>query len=129
VADKAVSRWFTADARNGPEWQRIREMISKGSAEGMEKVASAVIESVGYGDSGYDAKRILGTLVVPALFICGAGDYMLPEEMKGYPALMGEGLGRFVEMRRANRLVCCERPDEFVAILNSHAWSRGREDI
>jgi pimeloyl-ACP methyl ester carboxylesterase len=122
VADKAVARWFTADARNGSEWQRVREMIAQGSAEGMEKVASAVIESVGYDDSGYDAKRILGTLVVPALFICGAEDFVLPEEMEGYPALMREGLGRFAKVRRASRLVCCERPDEFVAIL--HSWSK-----
>jgi pimeloyl-ACP methyl ester carboxylesterase len=95
-------------------------MIARASAEGMDKVASAVIESMGYGDGGYDARRILGTLVVPAMFICGAEDSVLPEEMKGYPALMKEGLGRFVEVRRASRLVCCERPDEFLVIL--HSW-------
>ncbi|KAG0693721.1 Alpha/Beta hydrolase protein [Suillus ampliporus] len=122
VADKAVSRWFTADARNGPEWLRVREMIAQGSAEGMEKVACAAIESVGYGDSGYDAKLILSTLDVPALFICGAGDFVLPEEMEGYPALMKEGLGQSVEVKRANRLVCCERAEEFVSVL--HCWSR-----
>ncbi|KAG1747635.1 Alpha/Beta hydrolase protein [Suillus lakei] len=122
VADKAVARWFTADARSGPEWLRVREMIAQGSAEGMEKVASAVIESVGYGDSGYDTKHILSTLLVPALFICGADDSVLPEEMEGYPALMKEGLGQFVEVRRASRLICCERPEEFVTIM--HSWWR-----
>ena len=121
VADKAVARWFTADARNGPEWQRVRDMIARGCPEGMEIVVPAVMDSVGYGDSEYDMMRILGTITVPALFICGAGDFVLPEEMERYPALMKEGLGRFVEVRRASRLVCCERPDEFVTILQGWA--------
>ncbi|KAG2037608.1 hypothetical protein BDR03DRAFT_957037 [Suillus americanus] len=86
---------------------------------------SAVIESAWYGNSGYDAKHILSTLLVPALFICGAAgadDSVLPEEMEEYPALIKESSCQFNEVRGAGRLVCRERPEEFVAIL--HSWWR-----
>lgn len=122
LADKAVARWFTVDARGGSEWARIRYMIASGSVEGMEKLSNAVVESVGHGtdDRG---KEILKHLQVPALFICGSGDEALPEEMETYPSMMVNAKGTFSLIDRASRLACCEVPGKFVDVLED--WLRG----
>jgi hypothetical protein len=39
---------------------------------------------------------------------------MTPEEMERYPEMKA---GRFVEQARASWLVCCERPNELVDVL------------
>ena len=123
TADKAVSRWFTPDSRNGAEWTRVRGMIAEGSADGMEKVACAAVQSVGHNGSCYDGKRALGDLGVPALFVCGSGDGMLPEEMETYSAMMRDGMGKSVVIGRATRLVFCEQPEAFVDIVQE--WLEG----
>jgi pimeloyl-ACP methyl ester carboxylesterase len=76
---------------------------SPGSIDGMEKLALGVIKSTHPNQSGsaetpYEAGEILRSLTIPALFICGADDGVLPEEMDGYPALMKTGNGRFVSL-------------------------------
>jgi len=119
TANKAASRWFTADSRGSPEWQRVREIVAQADVDGMEKVGAAVIERVGSDPKCYDGKETLRRIDVPTLFICGAGDFVLPEDMEGYPALMTEGLAKYVMISRASKLACCERVEDFVGSLET----------
>ncbi|KAF8859871.1 alpha/beta-hydrolase [Acephala macrosclerotiorum] len=122
TADKACARWFTADARGSPEWVRVRQMIAAGSIEGMEKLSNAVLEGVGH-DTEQRGQKMLESLEVPTLFLCGSSDAALPEEMETYPAMMRKEKGAFRLIPRASRLACCENPTEFVNILEN--WLDG----
>ncbi|KUJ13814.1 alpha/beta-hydrolase [Mollisia scopiformis] len=118
LADKAVARWFTPDARRSAQWIRVREMIAAGSTEGMEKLSNAVIECAGHGTE-QRGQRTLENLEVPALFLCGSSDESIPEEMETYPALMEKEKGLFILLDRTSRLACCEKPGEFVRLLGN----------
>lgn len=119
IVDKAVSRWFTVDARGSAEWVRVRGMTAAGSIDGTEKLSGAVLESVGHNTKERDHKgqEILMHLGLPTLFLCGAGDGVFPEEMERYPGMMKKEKGRFALIARANRLVCCEEKRELVNLL------------
>lgn len=119
LADKAISNWFTVDARGSSEWTRVRNMIAAGSIEGMEKLSNAVLECVGHNDTEQTGKHMLEDLQLSALFICGSGDADLPEEMETYPASMRNKKGTFKMIPRNSRLACCENPEEFVDILKN----------
>ncbi|MCJ1324219.1 hypothetical protein MMC10_000881 [Thelotrema lepadinum] len=120
TGDKAVARWFSADARGSPEWDRVREMVAQGSAEWMRSSSQAAVESVSLVNRPRDMKTVLENLAVPALFLCGAGDGMLPEEMELYPELMKSGRGEFRRIDRGARLACCERAEYFAQTLDGY---------
>ncbi|CZR62883.1 uncharacterized protein PAC_12780 [Phialocephala subalpina] len=122
TADKACARWFTVDARGSPEWVRVRQMIATGSIEGMEKLSNAVLECVG-DNTNRRGQKMLESLEIPTLFLCGSSDAAFPEEMERYPAMMKKEKGAFMLIPRASRLACCENPSGFANILKS--WLDG----
>ena len=119
TGDKAVARWFSADARNSAEWQRIYKIVASSSLEGMRRASSAAVESVAPKDGSPSVRTGLKNLDIPSLFLSGAGDNMFPEEMEEYPKLMNGHLGAFKLISQTARLACCERADVFVQVVRT----------
>ena len=118
TGDKAVARWFSADARDSAEWQRVCKIVANGSLEGMRRVSAAAVESVAAPDRSPNVVRQgIENLTIPALFLSGAGDNMFPEEMEEYPKMMKSHLGSFKLISRSARLACCEQPDVFIQVV------------
>lgn len=110
LASKAVANWFTEDSRGKPIWESGRAMVGAASSEGMQRCVNAVYD--------YDQTENLKALQVPSLFICGAGDSDLPEEMMTFPEKMVPGLGRYKEIERSRSLAELENPKSFVNALH-----------
>jgi pimeloyl-ACP methyl ester carboxylesterase len=122
-ADKACVRWFTQDARDSPEWSRVRKIVLNASVEGIALSKAAQVEAVSEperSDFYYDGRKFLEELDCPALFVVGRDDGMMVEEMAEYSRLASRSITTsFCELERAGRLACCERPEDFTRIIST----------
>jgi pimeloyl-ACP methyl ester carboxylesterase len=134
TADKAVSRWFTADQRDLEAWNTVKGMIESGTVSQFQGMVAAMIESLGADGDAEDGKvfrpvAILNRLETRPLFLAGSGDGVMPEDMESYPSLMKSGSGRFEIVRNAGRVFWWDESkmaqisEKFAALIDGNGKS------
>ena len=110
LKDKCVARSFTADSRELPHWKQVRDMVAAMDYNGLEATIGA--------QYGYDEREGLKKIQVPAFFLTGSDDGVLPERISRYPEMM-DGSAMCNEISRASGLPMVETPAAFVEAIIS----------
>lgn len=111
LVEPTIARWFTPEfvAANSPDLNRVRAMIRATRPEGFTACARAL--------QHYDVRNEVAAIRVPALFIVGDADGVLPPVMRRmHEAVAGS---QFLEIPRAGHLPNIERPEAFTGELTT----------
>ena len=115
LAKETVQRWFAetsqADAQTGREVVLVKDMVATNSLEGFKSAVHALFD--------YDLTEDMKSARVPALFVVGGSDGVLPKTMKDMAAGYGDGSAKLEVIDGARHLPMVEQPDRFAEVVTA----------
>lgn len=103
LADPTVGRWFPADFTDDAVRSQVKDMVRGTSLEGFLGCVEAI--------RGLDYLDRAPSLNVPALFLAGGADGVLPQAMEDLAGRVPDSC--YVRFEGAGHLINLERPAEF----------------